>query len=122
MPSIPESLRTLQWSLVAHIGLDPAPVSDNSSSCSDTGNPTLRNYTLEGTGYGSLNCPTACPLYCDVVGIPDHRGVVNTQYSRTFWVYLALRVPAQFFVAAAFSMMVSLRVGYYFYHLPLYFR
>uniref|UniRef100_A0A6A7FZK2 Major facilitator superfamily domain-containing protein 6-A-like n=2 Tax=Hirondellea gigas TaxID=1518452 RepID=A0A6A7FZK2_9CRUS len=84
----------------------PSGTSGNlTTTCTRIGNPRMENFTIDGESYDSLSCPNACRLVCDVLGLPDNRKQQNYKYSTTFWVYLSLRVPAQFFTASAFCMM-----------------
>ncbi|KAF2354078.1 Major facilitator superfamily associated domain, partial [Trinorchestia longiramus] len=79
--------------------------------CNDESRPRIKNVSFEDNQYDGLSCLDHCDLRCDVNGGTQYHNFQVPQYSTTFWVYLALRIPAQFFLASAMTMMDALTMA-----------
>ncbi|KAF2354077.1 Major facilitator superfamily associated domain [Trinorchestia longiramus] len=90
------------------------PIDDLEQSsffCNDELRPRIKNVSFEDNQYDGLSCLDHCDLRCDVNGGTQYHNFQVPQYSTTFWVYLALRIPAQFFLASAMTMMDALTMA-----------
>jgi len=99
-----------KWRLALHVGQDAGWAAGVGRAADgryhvQAAEPTLANLSREGVRYDGLSCPGACAVECGTEGLLDLSLVPGAQFSTTFWVYLALRVPAQLFLASAFCMM-----------------
>ena len=109
-----------QLELSAHVSLSEDWMSlielDESSNsfAANSIRPTLHNISYSGVAYDSLmcggncTCPQGCTVHCDTEKLVDNFKPVDFQNKKTFGLYLALRIPAQFFLASAFTMMVCI--------------